>query len=485
MKGVRGVLCLFVSAAAAQTCAPLPLLPVAQVSGALGASSCSLSDGTPYDAYRLVLPARGAIAITLGSLSAAAPSGWNVMLEDPTGAQIGSGASFAMPLEAGTYTVLVNGSSPVAAGGSAAYTLTTTFTAEPGMLCANFAALGLNQTVNGTLGASGCATPDGTPYEGYMLATQGSGSLTATVSTADFTPLVLIRDSDGALLGSGAGSVTIPVSSSSSYEVAVATSDTTGAYQLTTAFQAASGETCIPSGNFSAPGGDNNSITSTSCAAIIDDNGDLGYYTYYLLTVSAAGLADIAVSSTDFSPTLYLLDAAGNPLAMDSGGGGSASASEIRMQLNPGTYMVQVFSDYTSGGAYSLSYQFTAGAPQPCVTGQLTIGTTASGQLGPSSCRTVLGLADIYTLALPASGTVTLDVLTGAFTDCCVLNAAFEGSNLGYRVLVAQDLVRGLNTDMEDAALKIMSLYCGLVVDSTALVSHWSSQLEGKLKSAA
>jgi hypothetical protein len=38
---------------------------------------------------------------------------------------------------------------------------------------------------------------------------------------------------------------------------------------------------------------------------------------------------------------------------------------------------------------------------------------------------------------------------------------------------------------MEDAALKIMSLYCGLVVDSAALVDHWSSQLEDELKSAA
>ena len=53
-------------------------------------------------------------------------------------------------------------------------------------------------------------------------------------------------------------------------------------------------------------------------------------------------------------------------------------------------------------------------------------------------------------------------MLTGAFTDCCVLNAAFDASNLGYRVVVPQDLVAGLNADMEDAALKMMSLYCGL-----------------------
>jgi hypothetical protein len=38
---------------------------------------------------------------------------------------------------------------------------------------------------------------------------------------------------------------------------------------------------------------------------------------------------------------------------------------------------------------------------------------------------------------------------------------------------------------MEDAALKIMSLYCGLVVDSAALLRHWSSLLAAKLSRTA
>jgi len=67
-------------------------------------------------------------------------------------------------------------------------------------------------------------------------------------------------------------------------------------------------------------------------------------------------------------------------------------------------------------------------------------------------------------------------VLNGCMTDCCILNSAFDGSNLGYRVTVAQDLVRGTNADMEDAALKMISLHIGLVVDSGDLVEEWRRQ---------
>ena len=67
-------------------------------------------------------------------------------------------------------------------------------------------------------------------------------------------------------------------------------------------------------------------------------------------------------------------------------------------------------------------------------------------------------------------------VLTGGFTDCCVLNAAFDAANRDYRVLVCRDLVRGFSTDMEEAALRIVSLHLGLVVDSADLLGAWAGQ---------
>lgn len=64
-------------------------------------------------------------------------------------------------------------------------------------------------------------------------------------------------------------------------------------------------------------------------------------------------------------------------------------------------------------------------------------------------------------------------VLDGGFTDCCVLNAAFDASNRDFRVVVPRDLVRGFSPELEDAALRIISLHLGLVVDPGDLVEVW------------
>ena len=49
--------------------------------------------------------------------------------------------------------------------------------------------------------------------------------------------------------------------------------------------------------------------------------------------------------------------------------------------------------------------------------------------------------------------------ITGGFTDRLALNAAFDAANRDYRVLVCKDLVRGFSPEMEDAALRIVSLH--------------------------
>ncbi len=67
-------------------------------------------------------------------------------------------------------------------------------------------------------------------------------------------------------------------------------------------------------------------------------------------------------------------------------------------------------------------------------------------------------------------------VLNGGFTDCCVLNAAFDASNHDYRVVVARDLVRGTNEEMEQAALKMMSLHMALVMDSGDILAAWDGR---------
>jgi biuret amidohydrolase len=72
-------------------------------------------------------------------------------------------------------------------------------------------------------------------------------------------------------------------------------------------------------------------------------------------------------------------------------------------------------------------------------------------------------------------GTRTL-VLDGVMADCCVLNTAFDASNLGYDVVVLRDLVRGTNAEMEAAAERIVSLHLGLVMDAADLVAAWQER---------
>ncbi len=68
-------------------------------------------------------------------------------------------------------------------------------------------------------------------------------------------------------------------------------------------------------------------------------------------------------------------------------------------------------------------------------------------------------------------------MLNGGFTDCCVLNAAFDASNRDFRVVVLRDLVRGTNPEVEDAALRIVSLHLGVVTDAEEVLRTWRAQV--------
>jgi nicotinamidase-related amidase len=71
-------------------------------------------------------------------------------------------------------------------------------------------------------------------------------------------------------------------------------------------------------------------------------------------------------------------------------------------------------------------------------------------------------------------------VLNGGFTDCCILNTAFDASNRNYRVIVARDLVRGTDEHLESAALAMVSLHLGLVADSADILAEWRARRVGQ-----
>jgi hypothetical protein len=421
----------------AQDCPAIsPLLPNGTLTGALDTSNCHLTDGSSYMPYRLDLPVRGQIKIELGGIK----SNLSLILRDGYGAKMDSGAAIRRPIEAGSYTLLVNGQTAADLG---VYTIATSFKPEPGMLCSGFPNIGRRQTVNGILGGTGCTAPDGSLYEAYTLTTDGSGTLNVTIASQDFTPLVTLRSSDGRLLNTSIdGALTAIVTGDSQYMLVVSSQDKTGAYQITTSFQAGTDETCRSQKSMTDSSTETGAITGASCFIILEGSGNLLYYNYYALNLTSAGLVDLSVVSPDFSATLNLLDYAGNILASDEGGGGYDSKlnvrSSLRLPLPAGLYRLQVFSDVPSGGNYTLQYNFTGGDPQPCVPTAFMPGDLLNGGLYARSCRTAYGLTDLYSVTTTAPGTLEFEMASFDFNTRLVLRDAKDN------LLVGNDDVDGV-----------------------------------------
>ncbi|MBM4764868.1 isochorismatase family cysteine hydrolase [Bacillus sp. B15-48] len=67
-------------------------------------------------------------------------------------------------------------------------------------------------------------------------------------------------------------------------------------------------------------------------------------------------------------------------------------------------------------------------------------------------------------------------ILTGTMLDCCLLSTATEGANRDFRIVIPRDLARGYESN-EEATLRIISMYFGLVVDSPDLLNQWRGTL--------
>ncbi len=69
-------------------------------------------------------------------------------------------------------------------------------------------------------------------------------------------------------------------------------------------------------------------------------------------------------------------------------------------------------------------------------------------------------------------------VITGAYTDCCDISTAFDAANRDFRVIVPRDVVAGFSEEAENAALHIISLHAGLVVESGPLLAEWYARAD-------
>ena len=165
-----------------------------------------------------------------------------LLLRDSSGAKLDSGAAIRRPIEAGSYTLLVNARVPGQVG---QYSVQTSFTAEPGTLCSGFPSLGLSQTVGGIAGIVGLHAAGRHALRGVLAEHVRRGR---AVRQRRRPPISRLRFSSARPMARRSlpaiRRVTATVDGDTRYTIVIATNDKTGAFQLTTAFQAADGETC-------------------------------------------------------------------------------------------------------------------------------------------------------------------------------------------------------------------------------------------------
>ena len=87
---------------------------------------------------------------------------------------------------------------------------------------------------------------------------------------------------------------------------------------------------------------------------------DATFADIYQVEVTSSAEVDFRLNSSAFDAYLILLDAKGNLVDQDDDSGGGTDA-RVNLLLAPGTYYVvaKPSSDYTAGGAYTLSVQQT------------------------------------------------------------------------------------------------------------------------------
>jgi nicotinamidase-related amidase len=75
-------------------------------------------------------------------------------------------------------------------------------------------------------------------------------------------------------------------------------------------------------------------------------------------------------------------------------------------------------------------------------------------------------------------------VISGTMTDACDLSTAFAAADMDFRVTIPRDIVAGYSEESEHAALMVLSLHIGIVVDSPALLREWYAREGAKLPDA-
>lgn len=425
VPGAVGTYTLSVSAASAACTSHTPVAVGQTVTGTLATSDCRLPTGQYADRWRLALTSATTVRIDHSSTAFDAyviltdTLGTVIAEDDDSGVGLDSRIERALP--AGAYIVWT---SSLAAATTGAYQLTVVGATQPGCVQAGNVAPG--QTVTGALASGDCTLSNGSLADPWRFTVTTAAEVRIDLRSAAFDSYLYLTDTLGSIIAqnddvSGTTDARIQRTMAGGVYYIWASSyapGTTGSYSIVvTSLDAACSSRMPIAFGASAPG----TLNTADCRST-----DGRYVDFWTISVAASQRTRLDLTSTTFDTYLYVYDANGALVVADDDGGG-ASNSRIDRVFAAGSYLVAVTS-YAVGATGNYTLALAAGG-DPCATAMpIALGEALSGALTSGDCRSGERWLDRWTLTVPASRNVRLDLTSGAFDTYLVLLNASEGT---------------------------------------------------------
>jgi len=275
-------------------------------------------------------------------------------------------------------------------------------------MCAPALPVRPNSSISGSLGGANCRLSDGTAFVEYPLTLATFGHLQLNAASDDFPATVILRDSVGRKLESGAsidrtierGDYTVVVNTQSPEQ--------SGKFTLNSTFQPEPNTLCRDSSAVGLNQSIAGRLVDASC--LLPDNTP---YDEYQVSTLGAGKLEIALVSTDFSGQLILRDAAGRLIVSDG-----ASIS-LGATANTSYHIVAAGASPDARGDYKLSLKFTPGDGETCrpkktlLTSEDVTGTVAGDSCAYNVDQGTL-YYNYYDLTVTDAGVAELSVTPGS-----------------------------------------------------------------------
>jgi len=317
--------------------------------------------------------------------------------------------------------------------------------------CVPAATLSPNDAQTGELTAQSCRLTDSTMVAEYRLILPVRGTLQLSAKGAGFTPLFVVRDSNGRRVESG---TSISHYMESGTYLILVNGSVMGKFSVSSVFQPEPNVLCTVLNRVGAGQSITGQLTAASCKLP-----DGSPYDGWQTTVFGAGTLTVTMHSTSFDSFLILRVEDGTPLAT-AGNGGAGTDAQITLPVSGReTYSILSGAATASAkpGAYQLSIVFSADPEDTCLPIRvLSDPMQLTGSVSTASCNFNLpqrqdsSLFNIYGIHVAEAGTAQITVLTSTFTPLLLLldvngNPIVEDSESGglFTPLIRQSLPPG------------------------------------------